>query len=346
MNKPITIKEIAIKANVSIGTVDRALHNRGRVSEETREKVLKIAKEGNYSSNILARHLKLNKTYAIQIILPKEDKYWLMLKDGIEEGRLEFERMGFTVNYSFSRDAKDKLNEINISQALCSNADGFIIAPAVFEHNTDLLLKLNACDKPYVFVDSKIENSGFLSYIGQDAYKSGILGARLLYDKYLESFQIYIITFSKSVLNETTIVNRIEGFKSFFHDNGINNVSIHEINLEQDNINQTDLYQLLNKYNVPVHIFIPNARSYLLADTLTRLSRQKHIRAVGYDLLPENLNLLNNGSLDFLIHQKPQSQGYLAMQSLYKHLVLKLNVATNQYMPIDIITKENLLYSQ
>ncbi len=35
----VRIKDIAAKANVSIGTVDRVLHNRGRVSEEVRQKV-------------------------------------------------------------------------------------------------------------------------------------------------------------------------------------------------------------------------------------------------------------------------------------------------------------------
>ncbi|MFT5641401.1 MAG: LacI family transcriptional regulator, partial [Cyclobacteriaceae bacterium] len=72
----ITIKQIAEKAGVSVGTVDRVLHNRGEVAKETREKVLKIAKEGNYSTNVFARSLKLNQSLRIAVILPDDNEYW------------------------------------------------------------------------------------------------------------------------------------------------------------------------------------------------------------------------------------------------------------------------------
>ncbi|MBN2051635.1 MAG: LacI family DNA-binding transcriptional regulator [Spirochaetales bacterium] len=38
----MTIKDIARMANVSIGTVDRVIHKRGRVSEETKDRILGI----------------------------------------------------------------------------------------------------------------------------------------------------------------------------------------------------------------------------------------------------------------------------------------------------------------
>lgn len=39
------ISEIAKAAGVSVGTVDRVLHNRGRVSKETKANIEKIIKE-------------------------------------------------------------------------------------------------------------------------------------------------------------------------------------------------------------------------------------------------------------------------------------------------------------
>ena len=48
----IRIKDIARLANVSTGTVDRVLHNRGEVSAKSREKVEKVLKEINYQPNI------------------------------------------------------------------------------------------------------------------------------------------------------------------------------------------------------------------------------------------------------------------------------------------------------
>ena len=57
----IRIKDIARLANVSTGTVDRVLHNRGEVSAKSREKVEKVLKEINYQPNIYASALASKK---------------------------------------------------------------------------------------------------------------------------------------------------------------------------------------------------------------------------------------------------------------------------------------------
>ena len=54
----MTVTEIAEIAGVSTGTVDRVIHNRGRVSEETREKINKIISENDYTPDPIARFLK------------------------------------------------------------------------------------------------------------------------------------------------------------------------------------------------------------------------------------------------------------------------------------------------
>ncbi len=55
------IKELADALGISIGTVDRALHGRNGVSPKTRDRVLKMARKLNYTPNLAARNLKLNR---------------------------------------------------------------------------------------------------------------------------------------------------------------------------------------------------------------------------------------------------------------------------------------------
>ena len=64
MKKPMTKKKersgihlIAELANVSIGTVDRALHGRGGIKEATRQQILQIARQIGYTPNLAARAL-------------------------------------------------------------------------------------------------------------------------------------------------------------------------------------------------------------------------------------------------------------------------------------------------
>lgn len=67
--KPIaTIKDIAQKAGVSLMTVSRALNNSDLVTDETRDKILKIAEELNYKANISARSLVSQKKYSIDVV--------------------------------------------------------------------------------------------------------------------------------------------------------------------------------------------------------------------------------------------------------------------------------------
>ena len=61
--KKSRIKDIARIAGVSIGTVDRVIHNRGEVAEKTRLKVERILKDTNYSPNVMAQVLKSKRRF-------------------------------------------------------------------------------------------------------------------------------------------------------------------------------------------------------------------------------------------------------------------------------------------
>lgn len=57
----LTQKQIAELAGVSVGTVDRALHNRGRVDPKVAERIRQIAKELDYRPNTVAKGLSIRK---------------------------------------------------------------------------------------------------------------------------------------------------------------------------------------------------------------------------------------------------------------------------------------------
>lgn len=65
----VTIKELAKHCNCSISTVSYALNGSKQVSETTREKILKAAKELNYTPNAFASSLKRKKSYNIGVVI-------------------------------------------------------------------------------------------------------------------------------------------------------------------------------------------------------------------------------------------------------------------------------------
>lgn len=67
---PVTIRDVAKKANVGVGTVSRVLNDSPSVSDSTRERVLAAIKELDYSPNPIAQQLSSGLTHAIAVTLP------------------------------------------------------------------------------------------------------------------------------------------------------------------------------------------------------------------------------------------------------------------------------------
>ena len=73
----VTLKDVAKKANVSVATVSNVLNNKkGRVSEETRAQIIKLANEMGYVTNLSARQLVTQKSNTIGIVVPSLSNYF------------------------------------------------------------------------------------------------------------------------------------------------------------------------------------------------------------------------------------------------------------------------------
>ncbi|MDI6765164.1 MAG: LacI family DNA-binding transcriptional regulator, partial [Thermodesulfobacteriota bacterium] len=68
MNKKVNIKDIARIAKVSHTTVSRALNNKSRIRNETKEKILSIAKELGYRPDFIARSLVMKRTKTLGLV--------------------------------------------------------------------------------------------------------------------------------------------------------------------------------------------------------------------------------------------------------------------------------------
>ena len=85
MGKKATIKDIARMANVSHTTVSRALNDKSRIRNETKEKILSIARELNYQPNFIARSLVMNRTKTLGLVITTiANPFYTELAQGIE----------------------------------------------------------------------------------------------------------------------------------------------------------------------------------------------------------------------------------------------------------------------
>ena len=71
----VTINDLATELGVSKTTISRTLSGKGRISPETREKVLACIKERGYQPNLIARSLAVSKTFNVAIVLPSDTEF-------------------------------------------------------------------------------------------------------------------------------------------------------------------------------------------------------------------------------------------------------------------------------
>ncbi len=348
-NEPAGVKEIARLAKVSIGTVDRVLHNRDGVSDKTREKINKIITELNYQPNILARRLASKKILQFDILIPHisdESDYWQAPLNGIIQAEAELKQFGINIGkYFFDQNDKDSFVK-QASIILKRKVDGVLLAPFFLNESIEFT---NACCKlniPFVFINSDIPDQPSLSYIGPDLYQSGYLGGHLMKYSITEKVKLLIVNVSKEIKNHqyNRLLRKEEGVRAYFNENNRKNIIVKTDIRKTDNASiNRNLKDIFKQHPDIGAVFVTNSRVGSVAAFLEKNQLKKKL-VVGYDFIQENIHYLKKGWIDFLICHKPIEQGYRGIMSLYQHLVLQSEIDKSYYMPIDIVTKENYLY--
>ncbi len=82
-------------------------------------------------------------------------------------------------------------------------------------------------------------------------------------------------------------------------------------------------------------------KAYIIGEYLLK-KEKKDFNLMGYDLLQRNVDCLKQGSIFFLIAQQPTLQGFDGIKALCEHLILKKEITRENFMPIDLLTKENI----
>ncbi|MCC5935718.1 MAG: LacI family DNA-binding transcriptional regulator [Lunatimonas sp.] len=340
------VKEIARRANVSIATVDRVLHNRSGVSPKTKKKIEAIIKELNYRPNILASRLASGKVFHIAVIIPKRSErtdFWDAPLKGIERAQEEIKQYGVTVD-TFLFDLQDRSTfQQGVEKIKEKNYDGVLIAPSFVEEAVPFLKYCKEKGMPFVFIDSNIENQPSLSYIGPPLLQSGFLGARLCDFGLGKSRKILLVHITKQP-NSYNYAQIEKGFRSYFEqsDDPYDLIRLDIEHADQESV-EISLKRAMMHHPAVEAIFVTNSRVFSVAKFLED-EGITHLHLVGYDFVLQNQEYLRKGVIDFLICHKPEDQGYKGLMNLYRHLSLKLPVDPVYYMPIDIVTKENQEY--
>jgi LacI family transcriptional regulator len=345
MNKKIRLKDIAKMANVSVGTVDRVIHNRGEVAAESYNRVMAILEKTGYQPNLLARTLGSHKTFKIAVLIPnpQQDEYWSLSADGIKQAADEWSQYGVQVQ-PFHFDLYDKNSfQDSGAKALQTQPDGILIPPIFHQDSLQLVKACKAQNVPFVLFNNNLPESGALSFIGQDLYQSGRVGAGLLHGNMKRPGVFAILHVYDDVHNSVHLSEKEKGFKEYFEEEAGKDVTVKSIDLNymHEPTIEKELNELLADPQLNGLLVTTSKGAFIVSKLLARHGKNG-IRLVAYDLLEENVRFLNSGIIDFLINQNSKRQAFIGISQLANHLLFKKKAVENFLFPLEIITKQNL----
>lgn len=335
----MTISEIAKLAHVSIGTVDRVLHKRGRVAPETIKKVMSIVEDYGYQPNTYARNLKLSKDFTIGVLLPllhSEFGYWNLIYEGILKAAKELHPLAVRIDMmEFDRMTAGSLLERG-EALLKHNIDALLLAPVVPADAQKLLSTKNI--PFYAFIDSPLPGTSPVSCVVQNPYRGGFLAGRMMHLLTQKRGTLLTIQTHRAAYNS---IERARGFAEYFADKS--EFSVLEMEAPHNQAMDKELDAFYRKHGDVCGIFVVNDAIHRIAQSVLLLGRKSQTTMVGYDLVEHNRRAMIAGSVDCLISQRPEYQGYTAIYQLYRKGLLNQAPEETICVPIDIILPENLI---
>ena len=321
LNKRVTIKDIAMRADVSIGTVHCSLTGKPGVGEETRQKVMAIAKEMGYRPNSMAASLK-RKTVRIVAALPGPDNdnrfYFTYVWEGVRdclaamhEYNIEVRELPF---YNDAEGLQEELGRIAGEDGI----DGLLTLGYADRGCKTALRRIHKRGIPMVLVGSDVPQSGRLCCVQPNYDIIGRTMAELI------SWQAPagdILLCAGNLLTPSHF-QIVLGFEAYLKEKGLSRrlVRVHDDG-RLDDVYGAVMDGLRRNGDVSVCCCVNARGSVMLGRALEDSGRAGSIPAIGCDVFEENLDFLERGTFCNLIHKDPYSQAYMATKALVEHLL-------------------------
>ncbi|KLI24166.1 LacI family DNA-binding transcriptional regulator [Brachyspira hyodysenteriae] len=342
-----TIREIAKLAGVSIGTVDRALNNRGRIDHDVEQKILDIAKSLNYKPDKIAKSLAIRKKkFKIAAVLNTYNN--LFFEDvirGIEIAGKEIKEFGMSIIIKRCKDF-DADNQLElIEEAINEGANAMAIVAINDERVKNKISELYNNNFPIVLLNSFVDSKDCIAYVGCNYDLAGEIAASLL-NIISNGNNINLLVFSNNFNKMLGNKKRVDSLVSRLNSD-YKNVNVQSIiEMEKDNNLNFDKSKnnLLKHMDTDVVICPGAETSKYVINAIKELGLYNKIKIITYDCS----DVVKEGLLDrgivASITQNPKEQGYRAIKVLFEYLLTK-TIPDKRYTYIEtqVIFRENLL---
>lgn len=337
----MTIREIAERCGVSRGTVDRVLNGRGKVHPATEALILETLEQVGYTKNIAGRALTVRKDApVIGVLLSSEgNPFFDDVLVGMRKAASELNDYNISLSLRTMRGYNTQ-QQLDLMDALAQDVAVLVLHPINDPRVADKVAALAENGIPTVTVNSDLENSRRLCYVGSDYERGGLAAAGIVRVATGGRARLGIITGVETILGH---VQRLQGFKA--HLRNFPDIQVAAQASAQDDIEHA--------YHA--------ARDMLLADpsidTLMVIAaglegvcravmdagKGETMRVFAFDNIPATRDMMRQGMVKAAICQQPFQQGYQAIRTAFDIILSGKPNAERRIMENEIKILENLV---
>jgi LacI family transcriptional regulator len=345
-NRRVTVMHIAEALNISIGTVDRALHGRPGIKEATRVKVLEKAAELNYQVNMVAQSLSRKKNIKIGAIIPNRSTNIKYFYDDVTNGiyaASEDLRDNKVEIITRNVDTFDYNSQISAFESLQQEeVDGLVICPF---HRFELNRFIDsAVDNgiPVVTIGNDAPESKRLMHISAGAYKIGEMAGELMAKLLGFNGSVVVLTGFNAFSDN---VEKVSGFSSKLGAiaPGIKIREVYET-YELNDKAYSFTIKALESFADLSGIYVNTVNSPGVCEALAEKGKAGAVRLITSDIFNENIPYIENGTIYATIYQNPFRQGHKAIFALYHYIASNRRYTDPEYVKPELVMCSNLSF--
>ncbi|MCU0645116.1 MAG: LacI family transcriptional regulator [bacterium] len=328
----ITIKDIARLANVAPSTVSKALNDRSDVSEDTKQKILEIAQQHNFTPNAFGKGLKKRTTENIGVIFCREHQplsgnpFYSRVLEGIES------EIGMN-NFNLLLHLIPECNQDTLPKMVRERQiDGLILVGILRENFVNKIIEAKV---PLVLVDPK--------FTIQDCHQIFIDNEHgaLIAVQYLIAAGHRKIGFISGDLSRLSFKQRYDGYLKALKSNRIivENAYVKTGGLEQG---YEHVKFLLTQKEPPTAIFSANDINAICGYKAVQelnLNVPDDISFVGFDDI--DLGRISTPALTTIRVHK-QELGSIAVRTLFRIIKGELSRPVHTIVPVELVERESV----
>lgn len=332
----VTAQQIAELAGVSRGTVDRALHNRGRVNPEVAAQIRQIANELGYKPNLIGQALvRTKRDFKLGAILQSvETPTMQIILEGVRRAAAELQDSGIELMIREVRGLDTELVLEHVEELTGQGVQGLALAP---NNAPELRQCIDALDEqgiPVVTLNSDVPGSRRLCFIGMDNYRAGQTAACLTRQMLPQGGKILPLA---GHLNNTAHNNRLNGFRDTLEENNPQEITLLPF---QPCFDRNDYAHEITQHALRTEpelaaVYVASNGQQGVCQAVEEEGRKGQVKVIAFDLNAPNMELLQSDDLSFVLDQEAFEQGYRPPYILYEYLMHKKKPA-QEYLFTDI----------